>query len=185
MAIDKSEPRTALIAGIAVSSIVITIVLRMFLVSYFAQVHDEEVRIKSGGVRPAQLTRQRLLDQRRLEHGAMPITQAMNLAAGDTRPRGIWPEISTDYSALQGWSMRPTGWHAPAAPTIAPGPVQQVGAPAMQGGPSTDGTIAPSSVPVPVPVPATTTTTTTSTAPSPSAPAPAPAPPATEGAAAH
>lgn len=179
MALEKNQPRTALIAGLAALAVVATVLLQFFLVSYFAQVHDDEVRLKSAGVRPVQLNRQRALDRQRLEHGAMPITQAMDMVAGAARPRGLSPENSTDYSALQGWGLRPTGWHAPPAPTLTPGPVPQAGAPVMQGGPSSETT-------TPAALPSAIAPTTAVVRPSAARiPAPPATPPTTEGAAAH
>jgi len=154
MATEKTEPRIGLIVTIAVLTITIILGLRFFLVSYFSQMNDEENFRKSAGRAPAQLVRQRARDRAHLENGAVPITQAMQLIAQGGRPEAIAPQPSTDFSALQGWSQRPTGWQRPATPTIVPGPTAMPNAPMMQGGPSSDN--ATPGAPAPTVAPAAT-----------------------------
>ena len=149
MATETAEPRTGLIATIAVLVIASILGIRFFLVSYFNQMYDAENFSKSAGVSPGQLVRQRALEREHLENGAVPITQAMQLIAQGGRPAAIAPQPSTDYSALQGWSQRPTGWHPPPPITIVPGPTMDPNAPTMQGGPSSENAVpgAPSVAP--------------------------------------
>lgn len=196
MATEKTEPRTALISGIAVGTIAIILVLRFFLISYFNQMIDEETFRKSGGRTPQQLVTQRAHERELLENGAVPIAQAMHLVSEGGRPATITPTPSTDFAPLQGWTQRPTGWHPPAPPTIAPGPTLQPGAPTMQGGPATEngaqpapapGATAPTTAPTAAPAPAAAPAAAPTHAAPPAVAAPAQAapaaPPAHEGAA--
>src|SRR5262245_40692650 len=106
MATEKTEPRIGLITGIAVLTIVTVVLLRFFLISYFNQMDDDEAFRKIGGRSPQQLVTQRAHERELLENGTVPITQAMQLVAQSGRPAAIAPQPSTDFQALQGWSLR-------------------------------------------------------------------------------
>jgi hypothetical protein len=135
MAIDKSEPRVAVIFRIGLLVVGLLVATRALLNSYFDQLaHAEEIR-KVGQAVPAQLLDLRADEQRRLTSGPMPIDQAMQTVTTKSRTTAspdIMPSASRDVAPLQGWSKLPQ--EVPAMMT-APPPVEAVdaGVPAPTG----------------------------------------------------
>ncbi len=125
MAYDKTEPPTKLISGLAVASIVILVIARNGLTSYWNIMHDDEMNLKVNQRPAAQLIRLREEASQRLSGGAMPIDQAMSTIANGQRPAAISPRPSTDMAPLNGWtqSARTLPTEMPMSPPVAPTPL--------------------------------------------------------------
>lgn len=154
MATDKTEPRTGLIATLAVTTVVSLVVIRAGLQSYFITMIEGEQQTKVNAVPAEQLDRLRAHEREVLERASVPLERAMATVAAGERPRSIEPRQSTDYGALQGWSLLPQPFHAPPAPPSAPVPSAAPSAAAPSAAPSAEpsapaASAAPSATPAP------------------------------------
>jgi hypothetical protein len=124
MATDSSEPPMQLITAVAVGTIALLVLLRLFLISYFDQMLDDEAFRKVDGRPPTQLIEQRAHEHQLLERGAVPVSTAMQIIAGGSRPPLIAPQPSTDHQALEGWSLLRSARQPPvsAPPTASSSP---------------------------------------------------------------
>ncbi len=123
MAAEKTDPSIGIVVGVAVAAIGMFIGLHSLLVSYYDMEEHEELQSKILGQPAEQLMRQRESERTRLENGAVPITQAMELMARGGRPHMIEPSVSVDYAPMQGWMQRPQQFvPPPAAPHPPSGP---------------------------------------------------------------
>jgi len=143
MATDNSEPRTGLIAQIAVLAVVTLIAVHTALVSYFDRVKREEEFKKIGAAPRDALMSLRAEESQRLTSGPMPIDKAMQqlvergrMGAGSE----IAPTESKDMAPLQGWSKMPA---AVPPPMMAPPPAPPAPVPSSSAAPAPDGGAAP------------------------------------------
>ena len=113
MAAEKTDPKIGLIVGVAVASIGTFLGLHSLLVSYYDIEEHAELQAKILGQPAADLHRQRDSERTRLENGAVPITQAMELMARGGRPQVIEPTGSVDFAPMQGWMQRPRHFTPP------------------------------------------------------------------------
>jgi hypothetical protein len=130
MASDKSDPRVGLIFQVAILCIGVLIALHMTLTAYFDRMNRAEVRRKVG--LPEALMSLRADEQQRLNDGAMPIDQAMQMMVVKGRMSAspdIQPSASKDIAPLEGWTKMP-GQVPPAmtAPPPPPAPVPSASA---------------------------------------------------------
>jgi hypothetical protein len=125
MSFDKSEPKTRLISGLAVFTIVSLVLIRYGLISYWNVMRDEEMDRKVNQRPAAQLIRLRDEANQRLSGGAMPIDQAMSTIANGQRPAAISPRPSTDMAPLTGWmqSQQALPTEMPMSPPVSPAPL--------------------------------------------------------------
>jgi len=107
MAYDRNEPKTALITGLSVVVVVLVVLVRYGLLSYFNILHDQEEHVKVATRGIWQLMELRESASQRLSGGAMPIDQAMAAVSQGQRPSAISPRPSTDTAALTGWMLMP------------------------------------------------------------------------------
>lgn len=146
MAVDKSEPRVALVAKIGVLAIATLIGVHVALTAYFDQIAQAEVQRKYGDIQPEALMSVRADEKQRLSSGPMTIDQAMQALEQKGR-MGAGPAITpapanVDVSPMQGWLKMPETVPAPlmaAASSAAAAP------PAPSGAPSAAPSAAPSS----------------------------------------
>ena len=117
MATDKSEPRIALIAKVAVLAIATLVGVHVALTAYFDQMAQAEVQRKYGDIQPEALMSLRADEKQRLSSGPMPIDQAMQTLEQKGR-MGASPAITpspekVDISPMQGWLKMPNQVPAP------------------------------------------------------------------------
>jgi hypothetical protein len=103
MAYDRNEPKTTLITGLSVFVVILVVLVRYALMSYFNIMHDQEEQVKIATRGIWQLTEMRASAAQRLSGGAMPIDQAMAAVSQGQRPAAISPRASTDTAAMTGW----------------------------------------------------------------------------------
>jgi hypothetical protein len=143
MAFDKSEPRVGLIFQIGIFAVIILVVIRAALVSYFDSMWSDEQHRKVGMASPTALINLRADEDKRLKGGAMPIDQAMAAMVAKGRMNAspdIVPSASRDLAPLQGWQKMPSQVPGPmmAAPpaesaTAAPEPSAPDGGASVKG----------------------------------------------------
>jgi hypothetical protein len=146
MAIDKSEPRVALIFRIGLLVVGLLIGIRALLNSYFDQIASAEESRKIGQSVPQPLIDLRADEEHRLTAGPMPIDRAMQSLVGKGRMGAspdIMPSASRDLAPLQGWSKLP-GDVPPAMMAPPPEAAADAGAPPVgdagtHGAPAGDG----------------------------------------------
>jgi hypothetical protein len=132
MAIDKSEPRVALVGKIGILAIATLVGTHFALGAYFDQLAQAEVQRKYGDIKPEALMSVRADEKQRLSSGPTPIDQAMQMLEQKGR-MGASPAIvpapeKVDISPMQGWVKMPGQVPAPlemaasaaAAPSAAP-----------------------------------------------------------------
>ncbi|MFO0558597.1 MAG: hypothetical protein U0269_11315 [Polyangiales bacterium] len=103
MAYDRNEPKTTLITGLSVFVVVLVVLVRYAIMSYFNIMHDQEEQVKIATRGIWQLTEMRASAAQRLSGGAMPIDQAMAAVSQGQRPAAVSPRPSTDTAAMTGW----------------------------------------------------------------------------------
>lgn len=183
MAYDRNEPKTTLITGLSVFVVILVVLVRYAMLSYFNIMHDQEEQVKIATRGIWQLTEMRASAAQRLSGGAMPIDQAMAAVSQGQRPAAVSPRPSTDTAAMTGW-MQMTQALPQELPRDIPAPTPAVD-PMADGGvmgdgaamgdaavPAADGAVAPAANPAAVVAPA-------------AAPAAQPAAPAADPHAAH
>jgi hypothetical protein len=124
MAFDKSEPRVGLIFQIGIFAVIILVVIRTALVSYFDSMWTDEQHRKVGLSSPTALINLRADEDKRLKGGTMPIDQAMAAIVSKGRMNAspdIAPSASRDIAPLQGWQKLPS--EVP-GPMMAPPPAE-------------------------------------------------------------
>lgn len=107
MATDRTEPRTKLIVGIALLSIVSLLFLRWGFVAYYQHMVDEQEQWNVRNYRSGLLAELRERAERDLTQSPLPINEAMAMIARGARPESIEPRPSNDLDPLRGWSVRP------------------------------------------------------------------------------
>jgi hypothetical protein len=105
MAYDRNEPKTTLITGLSVFVVILVVLVRYGLVSYFNIMHDQEAQVKVATRGIWQLAEMRAEAAQRLSGGAMPIDQAMAAVSQGQRPAAVSPRPSTDTAAMTGWML--------------------------------------------------------------------------------
>lgn len=103
MAYDRNEPKTTLITGLSVFVVILVVLVRYAMMSYFNIMHDQEEQLKIATRGIWQLTEMRASAAQRLSGGAMPIDQAMAAVSQGQRPAAVSPRPSTDTAAMTGW----------------------------------------------------------------------------------
>lgn len=147
MAYDRNEPKTTLITGLSVFVVVLVVLVRYAMMSYFNIMHDQEEQVKIATRGIWQLTEMRASAAQRLSGGAMPIDQAMAAVSQGQRPAAVSPRPSTDTAAMTGWMQmtRPLPTEMPQNEPPPPPPVDlsvDGGAAGDAAAPSADGAAA-------------------------------------------
>lgn len=183
MAYDKNEPKTGLITGISVFTVVLVVLVRYGMLSYFNILHDQEEAVKIATRGIWQVQELRANAAQRLSGGAMPIDQAMAAVAQGQRPAAVSPRASSDTAAMTGWMQmsHPLPTEMPQSEPMIPQPVAvdpatlgDGGAPIGDGGaPVAPGADAAAPAVAPVAAPAAAPTAAPAAAPT-AAPAAAP-----------
>lgn len=178
MAYDKNEPKTGLITGISVFTVVLVVLVRYGMLSYFNILHDQEEAVKIATRGIWQVQELRASAAQRLSGGAMPIDQAMAAVAQGQRPAAVSPRASSDTAAMTGWMQmsHPLPTEMPQTEPPPPPPVAVPAVDADGGAPIGDGGLA---------APGADAAVAPATAAAPTAAAPAVAPTAAPAAAPH
>ena len=124
MAHEKSEPKSLFILQLGIASIVILLVTRAGLISYFNSMRDQEMLTKRAAVNEIKAKERQESDNKGLASGVMPIDRAMSAVA--SRQRVVEPKQSNDNAAIEGWKQLPA---SPAGGFALPEPL-----PASSGG---------------------------------------------------
>jgi hypothetical protein len=123
MATDSTQPRSGLIARVALLAIVTLLVVHGGLNAYYDRMAKAEGLRKLGGAAPEALANLRADEKTRLAAGDTPIDKAMQQLVEKGRMGAgpaIAPTVSKDVAALQGWTKLPG--EVPAAMTAPPPP---------------------------------------------------------------
>lgn len=115
MAVEPIGVRNGRVLGVGIGAVVILVVTRMCLTTYFTMMTDREFATKrvAGGVERIHAFRAE--EGKALDKGQVPLDRAMASAAN--RQRAVDPKPSTDNAAIDGWKELPKepppGWPLP------------------------------------------------------------------------
>ncbi len=127
MAVEQIGVRHSRVLGIGIGSVVILVVVRIGLTTYFTKMTDLEMQTKRVATGVERIHAFRAEEARALGTSAVPLDRAMVAVAN--RQRAVEPKQSTDNGAIDGWKERPK-----AAPASWPLPPPLPGANAADAG---------------------------------------------------
>jgi hypothetical protein len=115
MAVEKIGVRHTRVLGVGIGSVVILVVVRIGLTTYFTNMTDLEMQTKRVATGVERIHAFRADEARALAKGGVPLGRAMVAVAN--QPRASEPKQSTDVGPVDGWKefpkATPTPWPLP------------------------------------------------------------------------
>jgi hypothetical protein len=105
MAVEKIGVRHSRVLGVGIGSVVILVVVRIGLTTYFTKMTDLEMQTKRVATGVERIHAIRADEARALDKAAVPLARAMSAVAN--QQRAVEPKQSTDNAAVEGWKELP------------------------------------------------------------------------------